>query len=299
MKYIRPLVMAMSLIGGSRALADVRTVGPAGQYPDLQAAIDAASDGDVILVAPGAGGTFTLDGKSLTIAGDGDGTLKASCGRFVIRNLAPTQSVVLRNVEQTPSSGFGPNQSCVIEQCAGPVFVEDCVLVDGDPTLLVQSCAAVELARCTVRGFVFTPVTSTSSGAAVEGIDAAIHVQAATLQGADGKDGVNFAMQSPHPGEPALRMSGASLVTAVGSVLIGGAGGDGAWAHIGGCVHGEDGGAAIELHAASTAYVRDCALQAGAGGAATSSCLPGSSGWPIDGAPGTWSTSAVDRKSVV
>lgn len=287
------LLAVACVLDASRALADVRTVGPTGQYPNLQSAIDAASDGDVLLVAPGAGGAFTVDGKSLVIAGDGDGSVKASCGSFAIRNLGPAQSVVLRNFEQTPSLGFGPNPACRVEQCAGAVFFEDCALVDGDPTLLVQSCAAVELARCTVRGFVYTPVTSTSSGAAVEMLDAALHVQASTLQGADGKDGVNFSLQAPHPGEPALRASGASFVTAVGSILIGGAGGDGAWAHIGGCVNGEIGGAAVELHDASTAYVRDCALQAGAGGAATSSCLPGSSGWPIDAAPGTWTQSAV------
>lgn len=290
---IAPLLVVACLSVASRAHADVRTVGPAGQYPDLQSAIDAANDGDVLLVAPGAGGTFTVDGKSLVIAGDGNGTVKGSFGTFAIRNLGSAQSVVLRNFEQTPSIGFGPTPTCRIEQCAGSVFVEDCVLVDGDPTLLVHASSAVELARCTVRGFEFTPVTSTSSGAAVEAVDAALHVQSSTLQGADGKDGVNFSVQAPHPGEPGLRVSGTSLVTAVGAVLIGGDGGDGAWAHIGGCINGEVGGAAIELHDASTAYVRDCALQAGAGGAGTSACLPGSSGLPIDGPVGSWTLSSA------
>jgi hypothetical protein len=42
MKHVRSLVVVVSLLGGSRALAEVRTVGPAGQYPNLQTASDAA-----------------------------------------------------------------------------------------------------------------------------------------------------------------------------------------------------------------------------------------------------------------
>lgn len=292
MKYARWLFVVPMLFG-SRALADVRTVGSAGPYASVQAAIDAAVDGDVILVQPGWGGSFIVDAKALVIAADGDGTVKGVLGSFAIRNLSAAQSVVLRNFAQTPSSGFGPNASCVIEQCAGAVFVEDCVLVDGDPTLRASGVAALTLARCTIRGFEYQQVVSTSSGAALELVDANAHVQSGTLEGADGKDGVNFALQAPHPGEPALRASGASFASVVGAVLRGGDGGDGAWAHIGGCVNGADGGAAIELDGAAQAWIRDSALQAGAGGAATSACLPGGSGWPVVGAPGAWTFSTA------
>ena len=51
----------------------VFTVGRAGDPTPLQTAIDAASDGDVLLVTPGDYEPVVLEGKSLNISVDGIG----------------------------------------------------------------------------------------------------------------------------------------------------------------------------------------------------------------------------------
>lgn len=80
----------------------------------IQAAVDAAGEGDVILVKPGFHHSqTTIDGKSLSVIGEG-----RPDAFFAVRNLRADQAVVLRGFQRMNGSRFTNN--------AGPVWVEDC-----------------------------------------------------------------------------------------------------------------------------------------------------------------------------
>src|SRR5262245_38835698 len=60
------VVLAALTVLSSRALAQGSLHVPA-DYPTLQAAIDAAQDGDVVRVAPGTYGPIVFQGKAITV----------------------------------------------------------------------------------------------------------------------------------------------------------------------------------------------------------------------------------------
>lgn len=73
----------------------------AGHFTTAQPAIDAAQDGDTILIRKNSScGSMVIDGKSLTITGDVYPTgLNDACGSFTVRNLLPHQSVSARGIK--------------------------------------------------------------------------------------------------------------------------------------------------------------------------------------------------------
>ena len=87
MRVFRTLgsVLAVALVLGLQQVAlaaDVLTVGPAGQFPTIQGAVDAASDDDIILVAAGDYFSVTIVDKALTILGEGE--VNVEDGRIIL-----------------------------------------------------------------------------------------------------------------------------------------------------------------------------------------------------------------------
>src|SRR6516164_8743863 len=74
----------------------VRIVDASGQrnFADIQSAIDAAVDGDVLLVGAGVYPGFTVDGKSLSIIGVPAGVQAVEVGNVVVRNLDGKSAVI-------------------------------------------------------------------------------------------------------------------------------------------------------------------------------------------------------------
>ncbi len=82
------------------ALAQVLTVasppGP-GEYPNIQTALDAAVDGDAIVVAAGTYPSFVVFAKDVSIAADSAQSVLIE-GGFAVRALLAEQSVVVRGL---------------------------------------------------------------------------------------------------------------------------------------------------------------------------------------------------------
>lgn len=117
--------------------ADVRHVAPSGQpFTEIQAAIDASSAGDVVVVHPGTYAGFMVDGKALTVCADGVGAsaVAAVTGETVVSNLASGR-VVLSGLQLTGPSAQCPDQPGAlglrIVGNAGFVLVQSCTVRGG------------------------------------------------------------------------------------------------------------------------------------------------------------------------
>ena len=97
----------------------------------LQAAVDLAADGDMILIhafgLPLQGETV-IDGKGLTLAPLGVGVPRVAA--LTVRNLSVDQTVVLRGFGIRPDQAPVPpdREGLIVEDCAGQVRLEDCLV---------------------------------------------------------------------------------------------------------------------------------------------------------------------------
>lgn len=116
--------LACAVILAAPTPVDVITVGPGplADFPNVQAAIDAAADGDEIQIANGTyAGDITIASKSLTLTGEPGVNFS---GGMTVSNLAPAQDVVLRNLTVGPPNTDRPGLN--VDSCQGLVLVEDC-----------------------------------------------------------------------------------------------------------------------------------------------------------------------------
>ena len=129
-----------------------------GDFTTLQAAVDAASDGDTILVNYWSGlpvtWNFTLT-KGLTIVGVGYQRAETR-GHLVIANLPANRRVVLRSLQLSRLSSHPT--SVTVQGCVGAVVFDDVVLdgafgqMFGGPALTVASSHRVHVGRTQLTG---------------------------------------------------------------------------------------------------------------------------------------------------
>ncbi len=133
MPLVRALIAVLVLC--SSALANVLVVRTAGApYTTIQAAVNAAVDGDVILVKqPSSYAGFTITNKALTVVGDGFVVNVTS--RVVVQSLAATRTVVLSQLDVHPPQGLVPISALVLTGIDGQVRVEGCTLTGNDGVL--------------------------------------------------------------------------------------------------------------------------------------------------------------------
>ncbi|MBK7876193.1 MAG: hypothetical protein IPJ77_10630 [Planctomycetes bacterium] len=207
----------------------------------LQNAIDAAADGDMLLVQPGFYSTCDVDGKALVVISDSPGA--AIVQRITARNTTAAQPCTfLGLVVQAPSS-LGPAQRAVeIASCAGSVRLQSvrssAFAPNSTPGLLVTDSPDVALERCVVTG---SSGSSTSGspffalypGAGLECANSRVAIYDSELTGGDGNDSVVFFGQVPPyvfpatAGAPGARVDATSTLFVSGSTLRGGPGGNG------------------------------------------------------------------------
>lgn len=292
------LVLPAALCLAGLAPADVHTVDPIGQadFATIQEAVDAALDGDVILLSGGTHDAFTIDGKSVQIFG----TLGATpliLGTLEVINLDAADFVLVAGVEilAVRPPNLPPPDAVRLVSNAGEVRFQNCRIDGGDggfgllqdapggEAVEILDSARVTFSVCTLEGGLGTPnETQCCGGPAGDGGDAVFAMNSGLVfyecdleGGRGGSTG-----EQPGDGGTAVRATGGS-VFASGTAFRGGRGGTG-WDFI--FANGSDGGDGLFLEGAMTVEILDCATVAGlAGSVDFAACCIGSPGLPVAG----------------
>lgn len=269
--------------------ADTLTVGPAGsgaQFSQIQAAIAAAQDDDVILVQAGTYQEIVVD-KPLRILGIGPGGVTItdqSLNSVIVRDIGVGEEVVLSGVETYPL-----RRGVLLEDCAGTVVLQDGLFglpfLNGLTTLRVESCARVVLLDSRVFGG-GSNEPGLGAASAVFALDSTLWVANSEITGGDSDDsfdddspGIHVVNSTLHVWRTSIRgadhggqtcdecaFDGGPGIRAVGSIvnLFGGStsqvvGGQGSWWFYDG-----EGGPGIELANHSQARIQaDIPIQGG------------------------------------
>lgn len=243
-----PLSALMVVVLVVPGVAKTWYVGGSGaDFSEIQPAIDAASDGDVILVRPGTYQTFTL-AKGVIV--------RASSTPFAVTPVPPS-NVVIQNVGPLKRAGvagmsivydppsYYPKYYVLVEvhACPGEVVLEDVSLTCGDTNvgfyrsdcLLIQDCSNVSITDLDAkRGMSYSRHGAVRVDRSSVRVSEA-SVNAGTQVDLDGYDGA--------PGTPAINVTD-SFVVISGEDLRGGKGGATiGWGHA--CGRGGRGGDAV------------------------------------------------------
>ena len=208
-------------------------MGPGAHFEDLQEAVDAAVDGDVILVRDGTYSPCSIQAKGLVLAAEGsNAVIEAPAGAIFnfslhsvfVRDLAPDQSVVVR--------GLRMNYGVQALSCEGSVWFEEldvtggygtCTLGFGDGGRVHFCDGGVTFARCSLVGET-GPTMNSSPPIASAGLyvrETVAHVYDCSLLGGQGDSG-SWGVQ---PGGPGLKTQVEATVMIAGCSIAGGPGG--------------------------------------------------------------------------
>lgn len=311
------VALSMNAVVGFGA-NQVFVVSPSGSVPgsfaSVQAAIDAATDGDLIRVKPGSYSGFTLAGKSLTIIGESTSpppTQNIVIFSSTITAIGANQRVLLRSIRIL--GGSLSTAGLTISNCVGPVILEETAITQGgsltiseQPMVLAQNSARILLTRCFVHGNdrinkTLPIVFPHGCGLAVAG--STVSAYETTIQGGTGSPASSLLGGNPNifagtPGGPGVLLFSGSLFVS-GSSIIGGTGGVGGVDPQTGtlCVDGEPGGTGIVIGGAFTQL--DSTIAGGAPGGTPPACLPGSAaGIPVIFATGSSTLIAEENRTV-
>ena len=152
-------------------------------FTDLPQAVLEAGAGDVLLVKAGNYTSFALNGKGLTILGDG-GVPKV-IGPVTVVELPAGQNLVLRGLDF--EDGGAPH--VLLRDNAGAVWIEDCTIYNTSPygayELQAKDNASVVLVRTDVFGAAFLPVPG-SHASALHGVRSDVHAHESLFRAGDG-----------------------------------------------------------------------------------------------------------------
>lgn len=238
----------------SLAAGDVWVVdddGGAGvDFTDLQPAIDAAGEGDTILVKAGLYGPFDIDAKSLVIVGE-RGELAEVATTVQVRNLAANQHVTLQGLGLTGLGFWAVN----LVDNEGPVWLERL----SSPRGLVFGLSATDSSQVIALDCQFTG-------------ESLAHGLVATRSSVFAYDCLFFGSDA------GVRLDGSTLYAA-GSTFRGYDGEGCSVGHLGAL-----GGDALMMVGASEAYLLDTDLEPGMGAIASPpfACGDGPDGRPVD-----------------
>lgn len=295
-----PALLALMLLAVG-AQADVLVVdddgGPGVDHLTIQAAVLAASEGDIVLVKEGSYPAVSIVQRGLSIIVEAGET--AVVPSIHVADTSAAQQIVIRGVDALPQPG-DTNGGISVANCDGSVFVQDGVF-EGSPEpsplndaagATVSDSAGVTFRGCTLAG-ARTPDGAAVSAAGLFATNSRVLLFDCLARGGDG-DSLVSSLAAP-PGRPGVQNVGGELVVFGGS-FVGGTGGDGALTtpQGGGCADGGAGGPALRNDVVAlpggpifgSFDLRGVTLTGGEGGPAGGlGCVPGAPGPTIP--PGT------------
>jgi len=280
---------------------------PGSDFTSIQAAVDAAADGDTILVRYATSfidRNFEVVQKSLTIVQAKSQFIAAMTqvgGDVTVRDLLPNQSVTLVGLLSSSSGKL------VLKDNQGAVWIESMAYSSTPATnqppyfepVRIENCAAVTFVKCwwtapdyQVQCQMGSPCIAAVGPTGTVVINSEVQFYSCTLVGGEGGPGYDpFNLGSVGgKGGPAVRLEN-STVNIYGSNLRGGRGGTNSQnlpAPF--CANGGDGGPAIFLaDTSSQVRLQETSLSGGAGGRWTDGipvplgCIDGSVGVDLEG----------------
>lgn len=287
---ITTLALAL-LTSATSAQGNVWTVGGVGaDFLQIQPAVDAASDGDLILVRESGGNpysSFSVNGKSLTIQGEGEGEAVAvQSGLFsigpltpvTILNVGPLQSVTVRNLGFNSFTLDDFADAARVWDCDGPVVFEDCEFYSWTRSGLdVIRSLGVTFERCTIesRGtYWYSYLGQVFESPGLLSRDSVLFLHDCEVIGGPG-----FGASSTFTGQIPASVGSPGMVVRSGQAFLQGTtvrGGDGGAGVAQLCAPGEAGGHAVEVGAWTTGpglvRVFDSTLLPGGGGVPDPEC---------------------------
>lgn len=276
--------LGLALTPLSTARADVLVVDAAGgaAFTQIQDAVDAAQDGDVVLVRYGTYARVTITGKGVQVARHPTSARPRVVGGILVSDTLVSHTVVLAGLDVVGDAYVnGHGVALRLDTARGPVRVEDCSLLGhlyqlpskvGHPACQAVEALDLSLVRSTLQGGPGKDDTDDGhGGSALElgrGCNVAVH-DCHLSGGRGGSDSIGHSFYYAGIGGDALRLdaeAGApSRVIVAGSELVGGKGGDGGdnfpqWPPPG------SGGNGLHLLGHGSAWVLDSTLLGGAAG---------------------------------
>jgi hypothetical protein len=296
---------SLATAGGQVWIVD-ELLGPGTNYGHLQPAMDAAADGDVLLVRSGDYEPFTLVGKSLAVFADVGHQVNVLVEPDTIPGelaLAPDGS----QIRDLPQGGWftvrgiafrvaDPTYLAInlwLRDCAGRTWIEDCSLFKGRPSLQADDALSVTLVRSVLSGAgggqIAPCLGSFGAGGALFANSSPLWCYSTVALGGGGASALNCLEPglAAKPGETGIENHESSVLL-VGSAVVGGSGGAGGTMASGECLAPADGAAALWLSGgAAQAWLVDTGLAGGTGGVAEGAC-PGatSPGTALEAEPG-------------
>ncbi len=298
--------LLVTLTSGLASAGNVITVddsGPA-HFAQIQPAVDAAVDGDTILVKPGSYTGFTIDGKALTVVGD-DGALPTVSGRIWIKNIAVGSTLsVARLKAQGLQSPASAQKALTIASSPGAIRIVGCELTGAPGTgsfptgrqgIELTNATDIAFAACTIAGgngwFDFSVCTSPpgNGGAGFLSQSSMIALYDCDVRG--GRGGTGNTAMGAYRGGDAITLSDdlelGELLFASRSHIEGGGGG------ITNCLledpQGGDGGHGLTMGGTLSVHLLDDTVLGGfpstGGNPFRGGIVTGTSGTPIVGGP--------------
>lgn len=259
---------ALAAAGPAAAANQVFVVGPAPgpgiDFTEVQSAIAAAGDGDIVLLKDVADVSVAIDGKGITLARH-PASGAVDLLRLSIRNTSASQVVQVHGIHFQWSGS-------AVEDCAGPVLLQDSLFGNPSfsfpqplppPMLAIVNSPRAALIRSVVRGESNLPTAALAApGTALRIVASSVAVYRGELRGADAADFEslypNF-LSVPVPGAAGVELVSGTLF-AGGVVIRGGAGGAGGLVvPISQCYSSQSGGAGILVGGAVTLLGADVA----------------------------------------
>jgi hypothetical protein len=199
-------------------------------FATIQTAVDAAQDGDVVLVRSGTYARVEIRGKALVVVGDLGAAVQVQGGIRVV-DLAANETVVLAHLRSTgaTSSGWEFSPGLDLSNDAGSVRVEACVVAGAESGsahgVRARACADVALIGCDVRGGAASGLNQRigSDGIAASQ-SSVVTAHGCVVRGGNGQPG-SCALGIGHDGGDGGDVNGAFLFSS-GSSFTGGSGGN-------------------------------------------------------------------------